>query len=261
MSSAVTPVRLDRGGDRGHPQREDGGRRRRSRARERGRPRRRRPVRDARGDQLHGDPRARPDLPLPHRRALRAARPAADDAAQRGAPRHRFHRLGRSPRGRDDRHLGRRPLAHDPGGDRPRLDAARPRPARPRLPAARARRRRPRPRGPDGGRGRPRPPRRARPGRRRLRDHERGRDDGPRPRSRAVLRAARAADDHRRRPDRVPAADREARRARRLRPAADGVRPLHRDRLPRDAHGPRPPRARAWARSARTCSSASTPSA
>ena len=55
------------------------------------------------------------------------------------------------------------------------------------------------------------------PVRRDLRDHERGRDDGPRAGSRAVLRAARPEDDHGRRPHRVPAAQREARRARRLR--------------------------------------------
>ena len=52
-------------------------------------------------------------------------------------------------------------------------------------------------------------------GRRRLRDHERGRDDGPRPRPDPVLRAARAEARHGRRPDRVPAPAREARRARR----------------------------------------------
>ena len=51
------------------------------------------------------------------------------------------------------------------------------------------------------------------PGRRRLRDHERRRDDGPRPRPRPVLRAARAEDGHGRRPDRVPPPPREARRA------------------------------------------------
>ena len=63
-----------------------------TRPRERGRSVDRRPVRDARGDQLHGHARARPDLPLPDRGALRRARPAADDRAQRGAARHRVHR-------------------------------------------------------------------------------------------------------------------------------------------------------------------------
>ena len=49
----------------------------------------RRAVRDARGDQLHGDARARPDLPLPDRGALRRARAAADGASttrRRSAP-------------------------------------------------------------------------------------------------------------------------------------------------------------------------------
>src|SRR6187401_1231015 len=49
------------------------------------------------------------------------------------------------------------------------------------------------------------------PGRRRLRDHEGRRHDGPRTRSDRVLRRSRAEDDHRRRPDRVPAPAREAR--------------------------------------------------
>ncbi len=55
-----------------------------------------------------------------------------------------------------------------------------------------------------GGR-RPRAPGRAEPGRRDLRDHERGRRDGPGARPRRLLRGARAEDDHDRRPDRVPA--------------------------------------------------------
>ena len=52
--------------------------------------------------------------------------------------------------------------------------------------------------------------------RRRLRDHERRRDDGPRARSRRLLRAARPEARHRRRPHRVPPPDGEARRAREL---------------------------------------------
>ena len=86
----------------------------------------------------------------------------------------------RGARGRDDRHLGRRPQPHDPGRDPSGRDAARPRPARPRLPAAREAGRRARAHRPDRGGGRPRAPRRPQPVRRRLRDHERGRDDGPR---------------------------------------------------------------------------------
>ena len=47
-----------------------------------------------------------------------------------------------------------------------------------------------------------------------------------------LLRAPRAEDDHGRRPDRLPAADREAGRADRLDEAADRVRRVHRRRLP-----------------------------
>ena len=79
----------------------------------------RRAVRDAGGDQLHGEAGPRPDLPLPHRRALRRARAAEDDRAQRDAVRHRVHRLDRGARGHLDRHLRARPRAHDPGRDRP----------------------------------------------------------------------------------------------------------------------------------------------
>ena len=53
-----------------------------------------------------------------------------------------FTVVGRGSRGRDHGHLRRRPLADDPGRNRPQVDAARPRHARSRLPAPRARRRR-----------------------------------------------------------------------------------------------------------------------
>ena len=76
----------------------------------------------------------------------------------------------------------------------------------------------------DRGGRRPRPTGRTDPGRRDLRDHERRRDDGPGRRPRALLRAPRPEDDHGRGSRRLPAADREARRARRLDPPADGVR-------------------------------------
>ena len=209
-------VRDDRGCDRGHPRGPHGHRRRRRGPRERGRPDDRRPVRDAGRDQLHGDARARADLPLPDRGARRHARPAPDDRSQRGAARHRVHRLGRGARGRDDRHLRGRPQPHDPGRDPSGVDRARPRAAGPRLPAPREARRRARADRPDRGGRRPRPPRGAEPVRRRLRDHERRRHDGPRRRPRALLRAPRPEDGHRRRPRRVPAPAREARRARRL---------------------------------------------
>ena len=112
-------LRHDRGGDRGHPPGQVRGRRRRGRPRERGRPDDRGPVRDARGDQLHGHARARPDLPLPDRGALRRAGSPPDGRAERGAAPDRLHRLDRGARRRHDRHLRAGPLAHDPGRDRP----------------------------------------------------------------------------------------------------------------------------------------------
>ena len=114
----------------------------------------------------------------------------------------------------------------------PKSRAARPRPAGPHLPAEGQARRRARAHGADRGGRRPRAARRPQPGRRDLRDHERRRHDGPRARPRALLRAPRAEDDHGRRPDRLPAPPRQARRARRHDPPADRVRRLRRRRLP-----------------------------
>ena len=257
---AVLP---DRGRDRGRPQRPDGGRLRRRGPRERGRPHDRGGVRDAGGDQLHGPRGPRADLPRAHARALRGARPRPDGGQERVGLRDRVHRVRGGARGRHHRHLGRRPRPHDRGGRRPGLRAARPRPAGPRLPAQGQARRRARAHGPDRGGRRPGAPRGPHPGRRDLRDHERRRDDGPRPRPRALLRAARAEDDHGRRPDRLPAPARQARRARRLHPAADGVRRVRR----RSATARSSTTSITWrwsrARStgSRTCSSACTPSA
>ncbi len=200
--------------------------------RERGRPDDRGRVRDARRDQLHGPRGPRAHLPRAHPRALRGARPRPDGGQERVGLRDRVHRVGGGARGRDDRHLGGGPRADDRGGRRPRLGAARPRPAGPRVPAQGQARRRARADGPDRGGRRPGAARGPQPGRRDLRDHERRRDDGPHPRSRALLRAARPEDDHGRRPDRLPAPSRQARRARRLHPAADGLRRVHRRRLP-----------------------------
>ena len=112
-------LRHHRGGDRGRPPGQARRGRRRGRPRERGRSDDRGAVRHARGDQLHGHARARPDLPVPDRGALRRARAQADDLQQRDAVRDGVHDLDRGPRGRDDGHLGRRPLADDPGRDRP----------------------------------------------------------------------------------------------------------------------------------------------
>ena len=175
----------------------------------------------------------------------------------------RLHGLGRGPRGRHHRDLGRRPRPDDPGRDRSALPARGPGPARPRLPAEGEGRRRARAHRPDRGGGRPRPPRRPDPRRGDLRGDERGRHDGPGPGPGRVLRQARPEDDHRRRPDRLPAADREAGRADRLHQAADEVRRVQRSRLPL-ADRRQAPRRDGQGRGRgvrRTCWSASTRSA
>ena len=147
-----------RGHHRGGPQGPDVHPRRRRGPRERGRPGDPGPVGDARGHQLHGQARARPDLPGADARAGRAARPAADGAEQRHPPPDRLHRLDRGARRRHDRHLGRRPRAHGAGGDRPVVRAAGHRHAGPRLPAGRARRRHAGAHRPHRSRRRPRAP-------------------------------------------------------------------------------------------------------
>ena len=121
-------------------------------------------------------------------------------------------------------HLRPRSGAHDPGRDRSQLRGARPRAAGSRVPAALEAGRRAAALGPDRGGRRSRAARRGHSRRRRLRDHERRRDDGPRAGPRRVLRAARPEDGHGRGPHRVPPAHREARGARRIRPAPDRVR-------------------------------------
>ena len=77
-----------------------------------------------------------------------------------------------------------------------------------------------------------------------LRGHERRRDDGARARPDPVLRAPRAEDDHRRRPDRLPAQARQARRARGGDADADRVRRVQRRRLPLAGRRQAPRRAR-----------------
>ena len=185
------------------------------------------PVRDAGGGQLHGHAWPGPDLPGAHRRALQRARPQPDGGQERGPLPDRVHRLGRGPRRGHDRHLGGRPRPNHPGGHRPAFAAPGPGPAGPRLPAQGQGRRRPGAHRPDRGGRRPGPPRRPDPGRGDLRDHERGRDDGPRPRPGRLLRQARPEDGHGRRPDRLSAAHGEAGRADRLHQAADDVRRVH----------------------------------
>ena len=143
-----------------------------------------------------------------------------------------FTIIDRGARGRLDRHLRARPRAHDPGRDRPAHEAARPRPAGPHVPAEGQVRRRARADGPDRGRRGPRAARRTQPVRRDLRGHERRRHDGARARPRAILRAPRPEDDHRRRPDRLPAQARQADRARRPDAPADRLRRLRGRRVP-----------------------------
>ena len=116
---------------------------------------------------------------------------------------------------------------------------------------------------PHRGVGRPGAPGGARPVRRDLRDHERGRVDGSPARPRGVLRGARPAPGHHRRPGRVPPPYRVHRRAGRRRAPADPVRDLAHARL---SQRPRRDRARrgpvsATPRASPTCSCACTPSA
>ncbi len=198
---------------------------------------------------------------MPYGGSLRRAGAARARVEPRVAPRDGVHEPDRRPRGNLDGRLGGGPLAHDHARRRPcdrpaRLHRRRTRPA-----AARAGRRCAATRRTDRGGGGSRPSRRPPAGGRGLRDHEGRRDDGPRPRPDRLLRAARPQARHRRRPDRVPAADGEARRARELREAADRVRRVHGRRLPRDADreaprrsrqgGDRPPRGRAGPRALR----------
>ena len=103
------------------PRRPHGHPRRRRGPRERGRPLHGRREGHARGDQLHGEARARPDLPVAHRATSSsscASRMMVPDDENSSALRHRLHGLDRGARGRHHRHLGRRPRAHDPHRDR-----------------------------------------------------------------------------------------------------------------------------------------------
>ena len=225
-------VLFNRGGDRGDPQRPDGGRLRRREPRERGRPHARRPVRHPRGDQLHGHPRARADLPGADAGALRRAGARPDGGQERVGVPNQLHGLDRGGGGGDHGDLRPRPRPHDPGRHRPQHEARRDRPAGARVPAQGQGRRRAGASRPDRGGRRSDSPRGPDPVRGDLRDHERGRDDGPGARPDPVLRAPRAEDDHGRRPDRLPATDGEAGRAGRLHTPADRLRGVRRGRLP-----------------------------
>ena len=132
-------------------------------------------------------PGARLDLPGADARALRRARARADGGRRTRRPRDAVHGHDRGARGRDDRHQRRRPRAHDPRRpSTPTKGAARHRQA-----AATSTRSRPSAGGVLERTGHTEASvdlaRLAglRPGRRHLRDHERGRLDGPRRRPRA----------------------------------------------------------------------------
>ena len=115
----------------------------------------------------------------------------ADGPGEHRQAGHAVHRLGRRPRGDDDRDLGPRPRGHDPGAH-PAGDAAGGSgPARSHLPPHGAQGRRPATRGAHRGGGRPGAPGRSLSGGRALRDPERRRDDGPAAPAPRVRRAAR----------------------------------------------------------------------
>ena len=122
--AVTTPVRDHRGGDRGHPRRTDGRRRRRSRPRERGRPgrSRRSSRRPRRSTSWRRTPAGSICLCLTEERADQLGlRPMTDhNEAPLGTA---FTVSDRGARRRHDRHLRRRPQPHDPGRDPPRLDA------------------------------------------------------------------------------------------------------------------------------------------
>ena len=123
-----------------------------------------------------------------------------DGRAQRGAAPDRVHRLDRGARRRHHGHLRRR-TARARSRSRSTRRRARTTSSSPATSSRSARETAAcSPRRPDRGGRRPRPARRPQPRRRRLRDHEGGRDDGARTRPRPVLRAARHQADHRRRP-------------------------------------------------------------
>ena len=100
-------------------------------------------------------------------------------------------------------------------------------------------------------------------GRRHLRNHERGRHDGPGAGADEVRQEARPADDHHRRPDPVPDAHRAAGEALGARRAADRTRRLPDLRLRQSARSAKRTSRSCAARSAtaRTCWSACTRSA
>ena len=123
-------LRGDRGGRRGDPRRPHARRGGRRGSRERGRPPDGRRQGDARGGQLHGQARARPDLHADDGRAPRSAPDLHDGLGQHGPARHRLHGERGRPARRDHGDLGVRSRGHHPHPRRPgrapgRPDAAR----------------------------------------------------------------------------------------------------------------------------------------
>ena len=127
-----TAVASVEAGARGHPRRQDGDPRRRRGPRERRRPVHGRREGDARGDQLHGQARPRPDLPRarPRSRLDQLELPMMVPTREQLRARHRLHRIDRGAPRRHHRHQRRRPRAHDPRRDR-RRRAGRPTSSRP----------------------------------------------------------------------------------------------------------------------------------
>ena len=160
------------------------------------------------------------------RAAARRARDPAGGLVQHHTVRDRVLRADRRQAQRDDRHLGGRSRRHGPRGDRPEDDGRRPGAARSHVAAAIAGRRRAGARRADRGGGRSGADGRSLSGRRHLRNHERGRHDGPRAGADEVREEARSADDHDRGPDPVPHAHGAAGQARGACGAADRARRL-----------------------------------
>ena len=178
---------------------------------------------DARSGQLHGQVRARADLPADVGRANRQARAQHDDWRQPGAARHRVHDGDYGAARVGIGNLGAGSLDHDSAGGARRRERRRVHHTRLRLSAARARRRRAGAHGTDRGRGRSRAAGGTEAGRRHLRDSERRRHDGAARRPGRVRQGARAQDCHRRGHHRVPPAQRDDGPANRGGEAADGI--------------------------------------
>ncbi|EWM64416.1 LOW QUALITY PROTEIN: 3,4-dihydroxy-2-butanone-4-phosphate synthase/GTP cyclohydrolase II, partial [Micromonospora sp. M42] len=110
--------RIDRAGGGGHRRRAPRGRGRRRGPRERGRPDLRGRAGHPGAGRVHGPLHLRLHLRAADRGRVRPAGPAADAPHQPGPARHRVHRDGGRPGGRQHRHLGRRPVAHHPAARR-----------------------------------------------------------------------------------------------------------------------------------------------